>query len=183
MAKQVLLIHGGGGGAYEADAKLAEALRRQLGPGYDVRYPSMPNEAEPDYQTWKSIIQREIVDMGAGAILVGHSIGASVLIRLLRDQAAKDSIAGVFLIAGPFWHDHEFWHWAEAALPADAADRIPHDLPLYLYHGVDDEFVPVSHAGMYAKAVPQAKVRLLPGRNHQLNEDLTEVARDIERLG
>lgn len=35
---------------------------------------------------------------------------------------------------------------------------------------------------MYAKALPQGIVRRLPGRNHQLNDDMTEVARDIEGL-
>jgi hypothetical protein len=36
---------------------------------------------------------------------------------------------------------------------------------------------------MYAKALPDAVVRRLPGRNHQLDGDMTEVARDIASLG
>ena len=143
----------------------------------------MPNEADPDYQSWKRSILRGVQEMGEGAILVGHSIGASVLIRMLADRVPRPSIAGVFLIAGPFWHDHEFWRWDEVALPDDAADHYPRDVPLFLYHGDKDEVVPVSHLDMYAKALPDAVVRRLPGRNHQLNGDMTEVARDIASLG
>ncbi len=119
----------------------------------------MPNEEDADYETWKSVILQELADMGAGAVLVGHSIGASVLVRMLADQGPWPAIAGVFLIAGPFWHDHAFWRWDEAALPDDAADRYPQNVPLFLYHGESDEFVPVSHLDMYARSLPQGIVR------------------------
>jgi uncharacterized protein len=183
MASQVLFIHGGGGSAYEADAALVENLRRELGPSYQVRYPEMPNEKNPDYNAWKHIILEEARDMGERAILVGHSIGASVLIKVLTERGAKPAIAGAFLVSGPYWHDHEFWRWDEVALSANAGDHYPPGVPLFLYHGADDEFVPVSHLDMYAKALPQAVVRRLAGRNHQLNDDMTEVARDIAGLG
>jgi uncharacterized protein len=182
MTKQVLFIHGGGGGAYEADAALAESLRANLGAAYAVRYPEMPDDAEPDYQTWKRIIFDQARDMGERAILVGHSIGASVLIKALTEREPKPPIAAVFLVAAPFWHDHKVWHWEDVALSADAADHYPHSAPLFLYQGEDDETVPLEHAAMYAKALPQARVRRLPGRDHQLNEDMKEVARDIAAL-
>jgi hypothetical protein len=35
---------------------------------------------------------------------------------------------------------------------------------------------------MYARAFPRAVVRRLGGRDHPLDDDLTEVARDIRRL-
>lgn len=183
MAKQVLFIHGGGGGAYEADAKLAASLRSELGADTVVRYPEMPNEEEPDYETWAHMIADELAAMGSGAILVGHSIGASVAIRAVVDGASGQSLAGVFLVAAPFWYEHEFWRWDEVKLPPKATERIPHGLPVFLYHGRQDEVVPFSHVEMYARALPQATVRRLDGRNHQLNDDLTEVAQDILRLG
>lgn len=182
MSKPVLLIHGGGEGAYKADAKIASSLREKLGPNYEVRFPRMPNEDEPDYANWKDIILRELEVMGAGAILVGHSIGASVLIRLLTENALPQPASGAFLVAGPFWHDDQFWRWDEVALPADAAERYPAHIPLFIYHGMEDETVPVAHLAMYARALPHAVVRALPARDHQLNDDMTEVAHDIENL-
>jgi uncharacterized protein len=182
VAKHVLFIHGGGDGAYDGDLPLAASLRDALWPEYAVRFPRMPDEAEPDYDVWASIIGQELAAMGSGAVLAGHSIGASVIIRAIVDGRIRQSLAGVFLLSAPFWHEHDFWCWKEVQLPADAAERVPDGLPVFLYHGRDDEAVPFSHVEMYARALPQAAVRPLDGRDHQLNEDLTEVAREIMLL-
>lgn len=182
MAKQVLFIHGGGGGAYAEDARLAANLAEQLGSDYKVHYPQMPREADPDYLVWKQLIAEQLAVMGDGAILVGHSIGASVAIKIFADQDLDRSVAGLFLIAAPFWYDHEFWRWDEVKLPAEVAAALPRTLPVFLYHGRADEVVPFTHLEMYAQALPQAIVRRLDGRDHQLNDDLAEVADDIRRL-
>ena len=181
-AEQVLFVHGAGEGAHAADAKLVASLREQLGSGYEVRYPLMPNESDPDCATWQQCISSELAIIGDDALLVGHSIGASVLIKFLADGDFKHSVAGVFPIATPFWHDHEVWRWKEAELPKDVADRLPRDLPVFLYHGREDEVVPFSHLAMYAKALAHATIRALDGRNHQVNDDLSEVADDIKRV-
>jgi predicted alpha/beta hydrolase family esterase len=182
MTKQVLFIHGGGCDAYKADAALVESLRHALGPDYAVRYREMPNEEEPNYETWKRIILDEARDMGDSAVLVGHSIGASVLLKVFTEPGAKPPIAGLFSISAPFWHEHEFWRWDEVKLSADAAASYPRDTPLFLYHGEADDSVPPAHLDMYARALPFARVRRLPGCDHQINEDLTDIARDIQSL-
>ena len=52
-------------------------------------------------------------------------------------------------------------------------------MPVHVFHGLDDETAPPSHADLYARVLPQAQVHRLPGRDHQLNDDLTEVATAI----
>jgi pimeloyl-ACP methyl ester carboxylesterase len=56
-------------------------------------------------------------------------------------------------------------------------------MPVYLYHGSRDGTAPLEHVRLYAKAIPYAVVRRLAGRDHQLNNDMSEVAADIRRLG
>ncbi len=180
--KQVLFIHGAGEGAHAEDARLAASLGEKLGSDYAVRYPKMPREDDPEYAVWKRSIGAELASMGDDAVLVGHSIGGSVLIRILTDGNLAGRVAALFLVSAPFWHDDEVWHWKEVELPRGAAELLPRDMPMFLYHGRDDEVVPFSHIGMYAQAFPRAIVRALDGRNHQLNEDLTEVAADITGL-
>ncbi len=53
---------------------------------------------------------------------------------------------------------------------------------VYLYQGDADETTPMTHLDLYAKAIPHAHGRRLNGRNHQLNDDLSEVAQDISRV-
>jgi pimeloyl-ACP methyl ester carboxylesterase len=50
---------------------------------------------------------------------------------------------------------------------------------VHVFHGLGDETAPPAHARLYARAIPQARVHLLPGRDHQLNNDLSEVAEAI----
>ena len=183
MTKQVLFVQGGSEGAYTADLKLAASLREKLGPGFNVRYPMMPDEDDPAYRVWKQRILEELAAMGDGAILVGHSIGGSVLIKLLTEEKLEQSVRAVFLVSAPFWYDDDFWRWDEVRLSKDAASRLPRDTPVYLYHGRADQSVPFAHAEMYAKALPQVILRPLDGRDHQLNDDLSEVADEIRRLG
>ena len=82
--KQILFVHGGGEGAYEEDGKLVANLGSELGSDYKIRCPARPNGASPDYPTWKHHIKRELARMGSGAILVGHSQGASILLKARR---------------------------------------------------------------------------------------------------
>jgi pimeloyl-ACP methyl ester carboxylesterase len=55
-------------------------------------------------------------------------------------------------------------------------------MPIHFYHGDEDETAPFEHVGLYQKAIPQAVVHRLTGRDHQLNNDMSEVAADIRRL-
>ena len=180
--KQVLFIQGGGDGAHKEDAELAERLGKELGPDYEIRYPLMPDEDSPGYQAWKRRISDEIAAVGDGAFLVGHSLGAVILLMSLVESRPSQRIAGLFLIATPFVGEGG-WPGDDFVVPKDVAGKLPDKVPVHLYHGHDDEIVPFAHLGLYAKALPQAVVRRLAGRNHQLNGDLSEVARDIELLG
>jgi predicted alpha/beta hydrolase family esterase len=179
--KKVLFIHGGGEGAFDADAKLVSSLASAVGPDYEIRYPRMPNEASPDYAPWRQIILAELADIGSGAILVGHSLGASILIRALTEDGEGHAPGGIFLIAAPFWGSG-VWQWEDVTLPEDASDRLSSSAPIFLYHSRDDEEVPYAHLDLYRKAFPGAVIRRLSGRNHQLNDDLSEVAADIKSL-
>ena len=179
MTRHVLFVQGGGEGTHDAwDDKLVASLKNALGSGYSVHYPRMPDEDRPDAAAWKKEIARALSKLGDGAILVGHSVGGAILVDHLADGVPGAGPAAVFLIAAPFIGDGG-WPSGELRPTREAAAKLPAALPLYLYQGDDDDTVPPSHLGMFAKAFPRATVRRLGGRNHQLNDDLTEVARDI----
>lgn len=182
MTTPILFIHGAGDGAWEADAKLADSLRTTLGPGYTVHNPALPDEDNPDLATWTRFIADELARLGDGALLVGHSFGGSVIARALCDGIGT-SVGGVFLVSAPFWDGEGDWQLPAAELPPDAASRFPEGVPVFLYHGTADETVPVAHLEKFAKILPQAESRRLKGRNHQLDDDLGEVADDIRQLG
>jgi predicted alpha/beta hydrolase family esterase len=181
MTKQVLFVQGGGEGTHDKwDNKLVESLERELGPDYEIRYPRMPNEADPKYALWKAALKKEFAKLDDGAIMVGHSIGATILINVLAEQPSDLAPSGIFLIAAPFV--------GEGGWPGEDMEPMSHlgarlqKRRIYLYHGSEDDTAPFGHIDLYEKAIPHAVVRQLAGRDHQLNGDMSEVATDIRRL-
>jgi uncharacterized protein len=181
MKKQVLFIHGGGEGAYEEDKKMAAGLRDALGAAYEVRCPLMPGEDRPEYEAWKNRIAKEITALDGEVVLVGHSLGASILLKYLSEEKVGKPVAGVFLIAPPYW-GAEDWEVDEYELRKDFASRLPKALPVFFYHSRDDEWVPFAHLALYKEKLPQAIIHQFDGRGHQFNNNLSEVAWDIKRL-
>ena len=80
-----------------------------------------------------------------------------------------------------FW-GAEDWEVGQYALRESFASRLPEGLPVFFYHSRDDEWVPFAHLALYAREVPHATLREFDGRGHQLDDDLSEVAHDIEGL-
>jgi predicted alpha/beta hydrolase family esterase len=180
--KQVLFVQGAGAGVHDAwDIRLVESLRRELGPGYEVRYPRMPDEADPALATWRPALERELASLQSGAVVLGHSAGGAMLIHVLAESAPPVALDAIILIAAPFV-GRGGWDSDDIAPRTALDERLPEAVPVFLYHGEDDATVPVAHVELYAAAIPRARVRRLAGRDHQLNDDLSEVASDIRAL-
>jgi predicted alpha/beta hydrolase family esterase len=180
--RQLLFIQGGGKGTHdELDNQLVESLRRELGQGYEVHYPRMPNEEDPSYASWKPAIERMLATLPADAIVVGHSLGATILVKVLAECSAPIQLAAIFLIAAPFVGNGG-WSTDDLQFPSDLGTRLPPGVPIQFFHGLEDEIAPPAHVGLYARAVPGARIHRLPGRNHQLNGDLIDVAAAISAV-
>ena len=99
-ARQILFIQGGGAGVHdEWDDKLVASLRRELGSDYEVRYPRMPDEGDPSYNRWSTAIRREMAALDDDAVVVGHSVGATVLVNALAEQPPEKRLGAISTIA------------------------------------------------------------------------------------
>lgn len=178
MKKQILFIHGAGG--YEEDEKLAASLRDELGTAYEVHYPKMPEEDDSGYEAWKEQIIKGLSALTGEVILVGHSFGASLLLKYLSEEKIEKPIVALFLVASPYWGTQD-WQ-AEYALEEKFATRLPKHSRQFFYHSRDDDVVPFAHLELYKEKLPQATFHEFDKRGHQFNNDLSEVARDIQKL-
>ena len=184
LNKQVLFIQGAGKDAYKEDGKLVASLSQLLGREYEVHYPAMQNEEDADYETWKRQIEKILAELDRAVIVVGHSVGASILIKCLAEVDTK-KITGIFLIATPFWGGDKGWKYEgyeTLALPEGHASQLPSNARVFFYHSRDDEIVPFAHLALYAQMFPHATIRELNEGGHQLDNDLSEVAEDIKSL-
>ena len=181
-ARQVLFVQGGGEGTHdEWDDKLVDSLRRELGDNHTVRYPRMPAEDDPSNATWGPAIRQSMSELEEGAVVVGHSVGGTLLVHALAEQPPDVRLAAIVLLAAPFVGPGG-WPADEFELPHDLGARLPHAVPVHLFHGTADDTAPPAHAELYARAIPQAQLHLLGGRDHQLGNDLAEVASEIRAL-
>ena len=180
MVRHLIFFHGGSEEDYEADAKLVASLKLKLGSGYSVHYPLLPNDGTPDFGRRKQI-SHEISASEENVILVGHSLGASMLLVCLSESKIRKNIAGIFLLATPFWKGNE--DWVEAfKLKPDFAKQLDKKIPLFFYHCHDDDEVPFGHLAVYKQQLPWASFREIPVGGHQFNNDLTIVAHDIKSI-
>jgi predicted alpha/beta hydrolase family esterase len=101
--RQILFVQGGGAGAHEEDRALVDALRRALPSGYAIHYPRMPREEDPDYEIWKPHLEQKLTGLLPDALIIGHSLGGSFLLKCFSEKKIDVEIGGLFLVATPYW--------------------------------------------------------------------------------
>src|SRR5512139_592401 len=115
-------------------------LGNAVRPDYLVRAPRMPQPNNPRYRTWARRIAH-LIARTSDPVLVAHSFGASVVLKYLAEATRRPSVAGLFLIAMPFWGTE----FPEFALQPDFGARLRDLSPIHLYHSRDDSEVPFEH--------------------------------------
>jgi predicted alpha/beta hydrolase family esterase len=182
MTIDILFIHSSGpqSGA-QGSAPFVKRLRRGLGPAYSVACPAMPAPTKPSYERWNLALERLLPSGKSPPILVGHSLGGSVLLKYISEHKPKVSAAGLFVVAAPYW-GHGDGKVKEFALGERFARSLPNSLKIYLYQSRDDEELDMEHLSRYANAIPRATVRLVERGGHTFKDGLPELTEDIQAL-
>ena len=180
--REILFIHcAGPQGYHEGSNFLVRYLREKLGEDYDVVFPEMPDNEDPHYKKWKGRIKKELNAVDDDLILVGHSLGGSVILKYLSEENIRKPIAGLFLIGAVYW-GKEDWEVEEFMLPENYFTRLTDIRNIFLYHSKDDEVVPVTHLRYYANELPNAKIREFEHSGHLFGRGLPELVEDIKSL-
>ena len=182
MAHQVLLTHSSGPqGPGEGSAPFVERLREGLGPSHELLFPILPNPEDPHFEPWSEAVSEILSAVDEPLIVVGHSLGGSVFLKKLAQDDVDASVAGLVLVATPFW-GHSDWE-EEWALPEGWPDDSTELPRTFLFHSRDDEEIPFAHLERYGERLPQATTRLLDGNGHLFDRgDLREVLEAIRAL-
>jgi predicted alpha/beta hydrolase family esterase len=115
MTLPVLVLPSSGPqGPGEGSAPFATRLRKELGAGYEVLFPTLPDPDDPHYVPWSERLGEVLAEIDGPVVVVGHSLGGSVALKYLA-EGGGGTIAGLVLAATPYWGESE-WE-AEWALP------------------------------------------------------------------
>jgi predicted alpha/beta hydrolase family esterase len=182
MPKQILFVHSGGSqGLHEGSNDLVTYLQHMLGSKYNILNPKMPDPENPEYVRWKQSLGKTLASLEGEVILVGHSLGGSVLLKYLSEEIYNNMIIGLFIIAAPYWGKKD-WKVEEYVLRKDFSDRLSQIPKIFLYHSRNDEVVPFRHLAFYASKLPNAIVRKFDSRRHLFSTGIPELIDDIRNL-
>lgn len=181
MAIDVLFIHSAGPqSGDEGSAPFVSNLRHNLGSNYNLSAPIMPRPDDPSYERWRNKL-KELLQHQSPPILIGHSLGGSVLLKYISEEKQTIATAGLFLVATPFW-GNEDWNVDEFVLRENFASFLPDTLNVFLYQSRDDDVVSIEHLSSYSNAIPRATVKTLDAGGHTFKNGLSSLVEDIKNL-
>jgi uncharacterized protein len=183
MRKQILIIHGAGVQVlHRRNTDWQASLQDALGAKYELLTPQMPSPESPQYAAWKSRLEESLALLNDKAILVGHSLGGSILLKYLPEETCQKSISGLFIVAAPCWGADQDWQSDDFAFRQNFSNLV-HIPRIVLYHSRDDEVVPFTNLAIFKEKLPSAIVRPLNGRGHEFNNrEFREIVDDIKSL-
>ncbi|GEL75936.1 alpha/beta hydrolase [Tenuibacillus multivorans] len=183
MKKTVLFIHSAGPQEKEqGSSKLSAYLESELRDKYQFVIPKMPNPENPEYVLWKNKLNKELNMINGELVLIGHSLGGSVLLKYLSEESFNRSLSGLFIIAAPYWGLEDDWKSKDFTLQNNFEKKLPEIPNLFLYHSRNEDIVPFTHHKKYADKFPQANLRELEGKQHLFHYGLPVLVSDIESL-
>ena len=158
----------------DAAKRWRDTLADGLGSDWEVLLPTMPSKFNAKYIEWKIWFEKVIPYLEDGAILVGHSLGGSFLVKYLSEEQLPKKISATFLVATPY--DKSL---PEFPVPDSLAQFEQQAGKMFLYHSEDDFVVPFKELAEFQKALPTASVRTFTDRGHFLQSEFPEIIQDI----
>lgn len=163
----VLFVHSAGPqGLGEGSSALLAGLKASLPPQTELVAPQMPDPDSPEAEPWIAACRSAISGVKGDLILVGHSLGGSIILQTLAQSGLPKTLLGVVTLASPFWNAPD-WQVESFALSAQEAGKL-NSLPrLVLVQGDADEMVAADHPERYKALLPIAEIRRLAGVDHE----------------
>jgi uncharacterized protein len=179
---KILFLHSAGHQhGDEGSSRLISYLKKNLSHTFDIIAPIMPHPDDPDYESWKTVLHEILKIMDNNMIIVGHSLGGSVLLKFLSEEKFTKTIRALFLVAVPYW-GFEDWEADEFILRDSFVKHLPTIKKISIYHSQDDEIISPTHAEKYAEEIPAADLYQLNGYGHVFWDGLPELVEAIKNL-
>lgn len=180
---KIFFAHSGGGqsGPGEGSYDLVAYLRRVLSDDFEVHFPLIDDPEEPTYDMWQKMLSVELKAIEQPIILIGHSLGGSMLLKYLSEEKPNIEISAIFLIGTPLWASSG-WNIDDYILKENFETELKAINKIFLYHSNEDAIVPFEHLDFYKRAFPEATVRVINGTDHAFAEGLPELVADIKSV-
>jgi predicted alpha/beta hydrolase family esterase len=164
--------------------KWTSTLQEDLGDGYEVIMPPMPNKQNAKYEEWKIWFERHFDFLTDGAILMGCSLGAMFLAKYFSEGNTPFVPKAIILMAGayalPGFPDTDCKDFLVA--PESVHPMLNKAGQVVIVHSTDDPVVPYEHGAALSQALPEAQLMTFEDKNHFLVEEFPELVQKIQNL-
>lgn len=199
MKKQIIVIGGGNTfhthGAYISFLKKyrinfkkmksggwKDSLGKDLGKGFEVIIPNMPNRSNARYSEWKIWWEKIIPFLEIKVVLVGHSLGGVFLAKYLSENSFPKKILAIFLVAAPFDDKNSNDSLADFRLKKNLTKLKDLSGKLHIWQSKDDRIVPYADFENYKKKLPDANYREFKDKGHFTLAKFPEIVREIRKI-
>lgn len=171
-------------GSDNLNKKWTSSLGEDLGEGYEVVMPPMPNKQNAKFEEWKIWFERHFEYLEEGAILIGCSLGAMFLAKYLSNYNLPFKPKAVILMAGayglPDFPDKDCKDFL--ITPEEVRVAQEKGFRIIIIHSEDDPVVPYEHGVALSKALSEAEFVTFEDKNHFLIEEFPELLKTIKEL-
>ncbi len=181
--RNVLFVHSAGPqGSNQGSTGFVANIKKELQGDFQVIAPDFPEPENPRFDEWKEQLESSLDKLNEEIILIGHSLGGSVLVKYFSEEECRLPVRAIFSVAAPYWGKDDDWQKRDFQLSQDidlTAKRWPE---LYFYHAKMDPIVPFHHVNLYEASFPEATVHPLEGDSHLFEEGIPSLVKDIKAL-
>lgn len=164
MQKTAFILHGLGGNPQENWFPwLQDQLEKR---GWNVRIPQFPHASQPNLQEWSQCFREFEQEIDQHTILIGHSLGATFLLRFLESfEGTIETAVSVAGVVAPMGNNFD------ALISTFTANgfewevikkKAKHFLALY---GDNDPYVPLAQGEEFAQKL-DAELSVIPNGGH-----------------
>ena len=198
LKKHVILIHGGScwktHAEYLADLRQThftvgsprvgwhKNLQKDLGTGFHVILPDMPNWQNARYEEWKIWFEKALAVSGGTPVVVGHSLGGIFLIKYFSETINYPKVRAILLVGTPYKtaaQNPDFGNFALKREPKRLGKLGPN---IRFYHSQDDPIVDFTDLKTYREILPGAVVKKYTNHGHFVQNHFPDLAKDIRSL-
>lgn len=157
-----------------------DRLQEDLGDGFQVLTPRMPNGTNANYDEWAIWFGRVAAMTDDNVILVGHSMGGIFLAKYLSEHDYPKKIRATLLVAAPH-KDETHEDLASFKITGELEKFADQGGDIIFYHGTDDIVLP-SELRLYEKSLPKAETHELSAQDRFMREAFPEIIEKIRGL-
>ncbi len=142
----------------------------------------MPLQEDAKYEEWKITFERYIPFLNENVILIGTSLGGIFLAKYLSEHTFPKKILSVYLICPPFDDSLSTEDLVGGfELQDDLSNITKNCQHTTLMFSKDDDVVPVAHAELYRRKLPDAKIIIYESKNgHFFIDEFPEIVEMIK---